>query len=230
MSTRSTPRDRDRRPPDRRRTGSPLIAGPCTVETRDQTLAVRRRRARGRRHAVPRRRVQAADLAPLLPGAGAGGPAAARRGEGPHRAADRHRVRRCPGPGGRARRRRRGPGRRPQHAELRAAHRARARRRPGAAQARALRAHRRAAPGRRVRARRGQSRRHPVRARHPHVRDRLPVHARPGRGAGAQGPHLAAGDRRSEPCRRHARARRAAVARRRRRRRGRDHRRGPPRP
>ena len=46
-----------------------------------------------------------------------------------------------------------------------------------------------------------------VRARHPHVRDRLPLHARPDRGAGAQGAHAPAGDRRPQPRRRPARPR-----------------------
>ncbi len=73
----------------------------------------------------------------------------------------------------------------------------------------------------------GNARGDPVRAGDPHVRDRLPVHARSRRRAGAQGAHRAAGDRRPEPRRRPPRARRAAVARRGRGRRRRDHRRGP---
>ena len=40
-----------------------LIAGPCTVESRDQTLATARAVARRRRDAVPRRRLQAPHLA-----------------------------------------------------------------------------------------------------------------------------------------------------------------------
>ena len=45
-----------------------LIAGPCTVESRDQTLDTARRRQRGRRHHVPRRRLQAAHVAVRVPG------------------------------------------------------------------------------------------------------------------------------------------------------------------
>ena len=45
-----------------------LIAGPCTVESREQTLRDRARRARRRRDAVPRRRLQAAHLPLRLPG------------------------------------------------------------------------------------------------------------------------------------------------------------------
>ncbi len=75
----------------------------------------------------------------------------------------------------------------------------------------------------------GNPERDPLRARHPHVRDRLPLHARPDGGARAQGAHAPARDRRPEPCRGAARARGAAVAGGRRRGRGRDHRRGAPR-
>ena len=48
----------------------------------------------------------------------------------------------------------------------------------------------------------GQPERAAVRARHPHVRDRLPLHARPDRRAGAQGALAPARDRRPEPRRR----------------------------
>ena len=59
---------------DRRRARSAathfaLIAGPCTVESREQTARDRRRRRRRRRDDAPRRRLQAAHLAVLLPGA-----------------------------------------------------------------------------------------------------------------------------------------------------------------
>ena len=100
------------------------------------------------------------------------------------------------------------PGRRPQHAELRAAGRDRARRQAGADQARAVLDARGAADGGRVRAQGGQPQRAAVRARDPHVRDRLPLHARPHRGAGAEGALAPAGDRRPEPRRRPARPRR----------------------
>ncbi len=69
-----------------------LIAGPCTVESREQTLADRARRARRRRDAAARWRLQAAHLPIRLPGARPGGPATARRGEGRDRPADRHRA------------------------------------------------------------------------------------------------------------------------------------------
>ena len=60
---------------------------------------------------------------------------------------------------------------------------------PGSAQARLLLDARGAADGRRVRPQGGQRGRDALRARHPHVRDRLPVHARPDGRAGAQGAH-----------------------------------------
>ena len=73
---------------------------------------------------------------------------------------------------------------------------------PGAAQARAVGDARGAADGGRVRPQGGQPERDAVRARHPHVRDRLPLHARPHGRPGAQGAHAPAGDRRPEPRRR----------------------------
>ena len=62
--------------------GFALIAGPCTVESREQTLETARVGARRRRDAAARRRVQAADLSVRLPGPRPGGAAAARRGQG----------------------------------------------------------------------------------------------------------------------------------------------------
>ena len=59
-----------------------MIAGPCTVESRDQTLVDGAHRGRGRRLDVPRRRLQAALVAVQLPGPRPGGPAAAGRGQG----------------------------------------------------------------------------------------------------------------------------------------------------
>ena len=96
----------------------------------------------------------------------------------------------------------------------------------GAAQARAVGDARGAADGRGVHPQGGQPERAAVRARDPDVRDRLPVHARPDRDPGAQGALAPAGDRRSQPRRRPPLARRAAVAGRRGGGRGRDHRRG----
>ena len=46
-----------------------FIAGPCTVETREQTLETARVRRRRGRDDAPRRRVQAAHLAVRVPGA-----------------------------------------------------------------------------------------------------------------------------------------------------------------
>ena len=69
----------------------------------------------------------------------------------------------------------------------------------GAAQARALLDPRRAADGVGVRAQGGQPERDPVRARDPHLRDRLPVHARPAGDPGAARAHPPAGRRRPEP-------------------------------
>ena len=54
---------------------------------------------------------------------------------------------------------------------------------PGADQARPVEHARGAAHGRRVRPQGGQRGGHPLRARHPHLRDRLPLHPRPDRGA-----------------------------------------------
>ena len=85
------------------------------------------------------------------------------RGHGPEPGRHRRRVRRHP------------PGRHPQHAELLAAARLRAREPAGDAQAR-LRGHDRGvADGRGVHRVRRQPQRHPVRARHPDVRDDRPA-------------------------------------------------------
>ena len=46
-----------------------FIAGPCTVENREQTLVTARAGRRGRLHDAPRRRVQAAHVAVHVPGA-----------------------------------------------------------------------------------------------------------------------------------------------------------------
>ena len=94
---------------------------------------------------------------------------------------------------------RRDPGRRPQHAELRAARGGRQAGQAGAAQARPLLDARGAAPGRRLHPQGGQRRRDPLRARHPHLRHRDALHARPRRRPVAQAPHAPAGDRRPEP-------------------------------
>ena len=98
-----------------------VMAGPCSVESERQILAGRPRGSGRRRHGAPSRRVQAAELAVRLPGAG---PCRARAaGPGPRRDRSPHRHRgdgcRRPGSGGRGGRHR--PDRRPQHAELLAA-------------------------------------------------------------------------------------------------------------
>ena len=63
-----------------------LIAGPCTVESREQTLEVARVVGDERRRDAARRRLQAADLAVQLPGPRRRGPAAAPGGQGGDRA------------------------------------------------------------------------------------------------------------------------------------------------
>ena len=83
--------------------------------------------------------------------------------------------------------------RRAQHAELLAAARGRAGRRSRCCSSAAWRDHRGVAAGGRVRAGAGQRAGHPVRARHPHVRDLHAQHARPERHPG--------GARSSRTCR-----------------------------
>ena len=161
----------------------------------------RPRGRRRRRLAVPRRRLQAALLAVLLPGARPGGPAPAGRGARGDRPADRHRADGRARPRARARGGRRDPGRRPQHAELPAAVGDRPLRPPGADQARAVLDARGAADGGGVHPQGGQPERAAVRARHPHVRDRLPLHARPDGDPRAQGALAPARDRRSRATR-----------------------------
>ena len=61
-----------------------VMAGPCSAETEQQVRATRGGGAAGRREDLPRRRVQAAQLAVQLPGARRGrAAAAARRGRTP---------------------------------------------------------------------------------------------------------------------------------------------------
>ena len=100
-----------------------LIAGPCTVESRDQVLTTARavRDAGGSLFRGGAYKPRSSPV--LLPGARPGGPAAARRGARGDRPADRHRADGRARPRARARGGRRDPGRRPQHAELPAAER-----------------------------------------------------------------------------------------------------------
>ena len=69
-----------------------LIAGPCTVESRDQVLQTARVVRDAGARAVPWRRLQAPHVALRVPGPRPGGIAAARRGEGRDGTADRHRA------------------------------------------------------------------------------------------------------------------------------------------
>ena len=106
-----------------------LIAGPCTVESRDQTAHDRRGRARTPARSMLRGGAYKPRTSPYaFQGLGQRGPAAARRGQGGDRPADRHRADGRARPRAGARGRRRDPGRRPQHAELPAAGRDRPRR------------------------------------------------------------------------------------------------------
>ncbi len=70
---------------------------------------------------------------------------------------------------------------------------------PGPSQARHVRHDRRAAHGSRVHHERGQRQRHPVRARHPHLRDPHPQHLRPQRRARAAPPVAPSRRRRPQP-------------------------------
>ena len=97
-----------------------LIAGPCSVESRGPDLRSGRARKGRRRNLPARRRVQAQNLALFLPGLAGRGPGASEKGQGKDRAPDcdgdhEHRAsRHC------SRKRGHHPGRRAQHAELRA--------------------------------------------------------------------------------------------------------------
>ncbi len=69
-----------------------LIAGPCTVESREQMLSTARTVRDGGATTAARRRLQAAHIPLRVPGARAGGTAPARRGEGRDGPADRDRA------------------------------------------------------------------------------------------------------------------------------------------
>ena len=182
-----------------------LIAGPCAVETPEQTLESARMAKRRRRHAAARRCVQAAHLARTRSRVSASRgceilaevrdevrPARRHRGDGRRRRRRRRRARRH------------AADRHPQHAELRAAAGRRRGRQAGDAQARADRDLRGMADGRRVHRAARQPRHRAVRARRPLLRAGDPQHARRvGRadGAAAVAP---AGDRRPVARRRAA--------------------------
>ncbi len=159
-----------------------LIAGPCTVESREQTLDRRRLRRRGRRPDAPRRRLQAANLARTrsrvsgLEGLQILQEAKQRTGlpivtelidvrevDDVAEVADVIQI----------------GARNMQNYNLLTRGRADRLRRP--AQARPLGDARGAADGLRVRPQGGQRAGHALRARDPHARERLPVHARPAR-------------------------------------------------
>ena len=173
-----------------------MIAGPCTVESRDQTLSTAHAVAAAGASMFRGGAYKPRSSPYSFQGLGQEGLQHARRGQGRDRPADRHRA------DGRARRRadprgrRRDPGRRAQHAELPAAGRDRPHGQAGADQARPVLDARGAADGGRVRPQGGQPERDAVRARHPHVRDRLPLHARHHGHPDAQGALAPAGDRR----------------------------------
>ncbi len=177
------------------------IAGPCTVESRDVLLdaahAVKDAGAQLLRGGAYKPRTSPYSFQ----GLGEEGLRLLQEAKDETGHADRDRGDGRARPRRRARGGRRDPARRAQHAELHAAHRARPRGAPGADQARALRDARGAPDGGGVRAQGGQHRRDALRARHPHLRDALPLHARPDGGAGAQGADPPAGARRSQPRR-----------------------------
>ena len=99
-----------------------LIAGPCTVESRDQTLVTARVVAAAGASLFRGGAYKPRTSPYAFQGLGQEGLRAARRGPGGDRAADRHRGDGRPRPRGRGRAvRGRDPGRRAQHAELPAA-------------------------------------------------------------------------------------------------------------
>ncbi|CAA9513488.1 MAG: 2-keto-3-deoxy-D-arabino-heptulosonate-7-phosphate synthase I beta, partial [uncultured Solirubrobacteraceae bacterium] len=216
----------DRRSEGRRRA---LRADRGPVHRREPRPAAARRRpgARGWRDDAARRRLQAAHQPVRVPRSRRRGAQTAAGGQGSHRAADRHGVHGRPRPRGGRRGRRHDPARCAEHAELHAADRDRALRRARDDQARVLLHPGGAADGRRVRPQGGQREGAALRARHPHLRDGLPLHAGPHRGSGAQGAVAPAGHRGSLARGGPPRPRRAAVPGRCRGRRRRHRRRGP---
>ena len=132
-----------------------------------------------RRHDPARRRLQAPDLAVLVPGAGGARPRDPRGVPARHRAADRRRGRRRLAGRARRRDRRLHPRGDAQRAELRAAEGGRADEQARHAEARSGHDDRGVAAGRRVHRAARQLRDHPVRARDPDVRALDPQHARP---------------------------------------------------
>ena len=203
-----------------------LIAGPCAVESEEQAMLATKAAQRRGRHDPARRRLQAADVALLVPGArrtGARGPGGVPASD---RAADRRGGRRRLAGGARRRGRRLHPRRYAERPELRAPEGGRAVPPARDAEARPRDDDRGVAPGRRVRRPTRQLRDHPVRTRDPDLRAGHAQHPRP-RGDGGRADRVPpARDRRPVARRRQAAPGRADVARgaRRRRRRGDDRR------
>ena len=187
-----------------------LIAGPCTVETRDQTLSTAQVVKDGGATMLRGGAYKPRTSPYAFQGLGEAGLRCSPR---------RRRSRDCrSSPSswtyatrGGARGRRHDPDRRAQHAELRAADRGRAHAHAGHDQARPVEHDRGAADGGGIRPQGGQRARRPVRARDPHVRDRLSLHARPRRRPGAEIAQPSAGRRRPVARRGPARPRRAAA-------------------
>ncbi len=153
-----------------------MMAGPCGVESRDQLFRSRRGRSQERCALPSRRSLQAAHLALRLPGPGRRRACdcwrEARAAFGLPVVTEAHRSRTSP----RRRRavRRHDPDGRPQHAELRPAQARRAAATARAAQARHGRHPRGAAMAAEYIMSEGNLQRHPLRARHPHLRDDHP--------------------------------------------------------
>ena len=157
-----------------------LIAGPCTVESREQTLDVAATVQGGGRDAPARRRLQAAHEPVRLQGPRQGRPRDPRRGARGDRPAGRHRAaRRRPTPSSSPStptscRSARGTCRTTRCSRSRASSASRC-----CSSAGSRRTRRGAAAGRRLRPQGGQRARDPLRARDPHLRDRHALHARP---------------------------------------------------
>ena len=183
---------RDRPRQRARRHGRAVRRGVARAAARDGPCG----EPRGRPH-PPRRRMEAAYQPVLVPGPGRPGAEAPGRGARRDRPAGHQRGRRPGRRRGLRRARRHPPGRRAEHAELRAPQGRRpepARRPPEAGPVRddrGVAARRRVHPGRR------QPERDPLRARDPDLRDRHPQHARPLRRARPALTHAPADRRRS---------------------------------
>ena len=164
-----------------------IMAGPCAVETREQTLTVARARQEGGSAHPAGGRVQAAHQPLLVPGPGRGGAPDPGRGPGRDRPAggDGSGGRACPRPRRGARRRH--PDRRPQHAELLAAEAGGQGAKAGGPEARDLRNPRGVPDVGGVHPGRGELRSGAVRARGTDLLRLLAQHPGPGGGARGEG-------------------------------------------